>query len=103
MPQLKELPVGVSERTMTLNIELNKRQKMTLISVYAPTMTSPDCVKERFYQELDAILSDVLPSNKIVLMGDFNARVGCDYQVWPGVLGRNGVGKSNSNGLLLLN
>ena len=42
------------------------------------------------------------PTDKIVLLGDFNTRVGCDAAHWNGVIGKNGVGKANSNGLLLL-
>ena len=37
-----------------------------------------------------------------MVLGDFNARVGCNHLVWKNVIGRNGVGKCNSNGEMLL-
>ena len=61
-------------------------------------MTNDDEVKADFYQSLHTTIS----ADKIILLGDFNARVGRDYSIWPGVIGKHGVGNENSNGTLLL-
>ena len=65
-------------------------------------MTSPDEVKDKFYDYLDSVISAAPRTDKFVLLGDFNARVGTDHQTWEGVIGSEGVGKCNSNGHLLL-
>ena len=39
---------------------------------------------------------------KFILLGDFNARIGTNHQTWEEVIGTEGVGTFNSNGLLLL-
>ncbi|XP_030401681.1 uncharacterized protein LOC115642368, partial [Gopherus evgoodei] len=100
--KLTSPPKGVNDRLMTMQLPLQKGKQATLISAYAPTMTNPEDVKDKFYEELDALLSSVHRTDKLILLGDFNTRVGCDAAVWEGVIGENGVGKCNSNGLLLL-
>ena len=61
-----------------------------------------DEVKDKFYDDLDSVISAAPRTDKLILLGDFNARVGTDHQTWEGVIGSEGVGKCNSNGLLLL-
>jgi len=87
---------------MKLKFPLGRKRSATLTSTYAPTMTNPDEVKEKFYEEIEALISSVQESDKLILLGDFNATVGQDHQVWEGIIRHHGVGKCNSNGLLLL-
>ena len=65
-------------------------------------MTNPEHKKDKFYEDLRKILLNISPKDSILLMGDFNARVGCDYHTWPNVIGKHLRDKCNSNGLLLL-
>ena len=100
--KLAALPKGVNDRLMSLRLPLPGQQFATLISAYAPTMTNPDDVKERFYEDLTATITAVPRADKLIILGDFNARVGTDHKSWEGVLGKNGLGSCNSNGTLLL-
>ena len=49
-------------------------------------MTNPDKVKDKFYNDLDDVFSATPRTYKLILLGDFNARVGTR----PGT---EGVGK----------
>lgn len=93
---------GMNDRLMTLHLPLPSGKQATLISAYAPTMMNSDEVKDKFYEDLDALLSSMKGTDKLILLGDFNARVGSNHFAWDGVIGKNGIGKCNSNGLLLL-
>ena len=102
LSNIQESPIGINERLMTWRIPLAKGRYATLLSVYAPTLDSDTDTKENFYDELYSALSRIPKEDKILLLGDFNARVGTDHAIWRGILGKHGIGKCNSNGTRLL-
>ena len=68
-----ELPNGINDRLMTLRLPLSGNKLATIVSAYAPTMTNPDEVKDKFYDDLDNIISATPRTDKLILLGDFNA------------------------------
>ena len=57
--------------------------------------------KDKFYSELRSLIQSTPADDKVIILGDFNARVGKDATAWKGVPGRHGVGNCNDNGRLL--
>nr|VZI31967.1 unnamed protein product [Spirometra erinaceieuropaei] len=96
------LPQGIKDRLMSLRLPLRGGKFATIISVYATLMTSPDSVRAKFYEDLHAFLVSVSKADKLIFLGDFNARVGIDHAVWRGMLGPYSLDDSNDNYLLLL-
>ena len=54
-------------------------------------MTNPDETKEKLYEDLNDVVSSVPKQDKLILLGNFNARVGQDHESWTGVLGTQGI------------
>ncbi|CAI9720838.1 Hypothetical predicted protein [Octopus vulgaris] len=79
---------------MKMQLPLGNKTSATIISAYAPTMTNPEEVKDRFYEELDSLITSAQPG-KLILLGDLNARVGTDHQAWHRVLGKKVTRKLN--------
>ena len=65
-------------------------------------MSATSDTKDEFYENLAAIISSVPNNEQLILLGDFNARVGADHDKWPSCMGQFGVGKINENGQRLL-
>nr|VZI01519.1 unnamed protein product [Spirometra erinaceieuropaei] len=97
------LPQGINDRLISLRLPLRGGGKFaTIISAYAPPMSSPDAVRDKFYEDLHVLLATVSKADKLIVLGDFNARVGTDNAAWRGVLGPHGLRGFNDNSLLLL-
>ena len=94
-------PVGINERLMTMSLPL-VGSTLSIICAYAPTLAQSDEIKDTFYESLNTAIENVPATHKLLLLGDFNARVGRDYTSWENTIGRHGVGNENSNGTRLL-
>ena len=92
---------GGSERLLTLRLN-SATDPVTLISVYAPTLSATPDTKDMFHENLAAIIRNIPSKEQVVVLGDFNARVGANHDSWPSCLGQLGVGKTNENGQRLL-
>ena len=99
---LHSSPTGISERLMRVRVPLSNNRFATIFSCYAPTLAASNEDSDTFYARLDSELRQTAQSDKIILLGDFNARVGNNYLAWQNVLGRHGIGKINMNGHRLL-
>jgi exonuclease III len=65
----------ISDRSCKLRIK-GKFNNITLINVYAPTEDSEEEEIEEFYSHLSNICDSVSEHDSLILLGDFNARIG---------------------------
>nr|VZI48621.1 unnamed protein product [Spirometra erinaceieuropaei] len=99
------LPQGINDRLVSLRLSLRRGGGTfaTIISAYAPPISSPDAAaRDKFYEDMHLLLATVSKADKLIVLGDFYARVGTDQIAWRAVLGTHGLCGSNDNGLLLL-
>ena len=74
---------------------------MSVVSAYAPTAKAPPGVKAKFFEELQDGLNSIPAGDTLVVLGDFNARVGRRERandVWRAVRGKHGIGTCNEPG-----
>ena len=67
--------------------------KITVSQVYAPTSNAEEAEVERFYEDLQDLLELTPPKDVLLIIGDWNAKVGS--QETPGVTDKFGLGVQN--------
>nr|VZI18640.1 unnamed protein product [Spirometra erinaceieuropaei] len=96
------LSQGTNDRLMSLRLSFQGSGFVTIVKAYAPPMASRDEVRNKFYEDLHALMATVPKADKSIVLGGFNARVGTDHAAWRGLLGPHALGGFNDNVLLLL-
>ena len=54
----------------------------TVLSVHTLTLQAETGLKEAVYRDLHNLLQQVDPKDKLLILGDFNAIVGRDFELW---------------------
>ena len=71
---------------------------MDVTQCYAPMKDSNEQDKEEFYSRLLTIIQDCPERNVIIVMGDFNGKIGGDNRGYGKVMGKQGRGEMNDSG-----
>ncbi|CAF3391752.1 unnamed protein product [Rotaria socialis] len=88
-----------NDRMITIRLH-GKPTNLTIIQIYAPTTEAEESTIEDFYMELQQTLDDVPKKDAILIIGDWNAKVG--ETAVPGIAGKFGLGKRNEAGEKLI-
>ena len=73
---------------------------ITVIQVYAPTSNTKEADVEQFYENLQDLLEQTPKKDVLLIIGDWNARVGSQEK--PEVTGKFGLGVQNEAGQRLI-
>ena len=69
--------------------------KVNIFSVYAPTLCSLQETNDNTCENLSDIINKIPTSEQVILLDDFNASVGCEWNILPDALGHFGIGKTS--------
>ena len=67
---------GNSDRICLVFVRLNKKCRVTVIQVYAPTSSYNDGVMEEFFHQVSTAVENHCKDNNTIVLGDFNAKGG---------------------------
>ena len=71
-----------------------------VIQVYVPTSDAEEAEVEWFYEDLQDLLELIIKKDVLVIIGDWNIKVG--RQETPGLTGKFGLGVQNEAGQMLV-
>ncbi|XP_059051336.1 craniofacial development protein 2-like [Achroia grisella] len=93
---------SISPRVAYIVLSINKRYSLRIVQGYAPTSGHSDVESELFYEDVDKALSQGPRTQFNIIMGDFNARLGC-RTIGEVSVGPFGYGTRNRRGQAFAN
>lgn len=92
----------INERISLLRLR-GQYRKMSIINTYAPTETTDDEQKEKFYDDLENTISKLPKYDIKLIIGDQNAKIGKEKE-YEAIIGKESLHeKTNNNGERLIN
>ena len=88
-----------NDRMISVHLQ-GKPFNITAIQVYAPTSNAEEAEVEWVYEDLQDLVEPTPPKDALIIIGDWNAKVGS--QETPGVTGKFGFGVQNEAGHRLI-
>ena len=88
--------MGTNRYNRIITARINaKIQKITIIQCYAPTNNAEPYEKEEFYNKLQAVVENAPIRDILIVMGDFNAKLGGNSASIERIMGKEGFGDVN--------
>ena len=88
-----------SDRMVSVHFQ-SKPINLMLTQTYAPTSNTEEAEVEQFYEDLQGLLELTPQKDVLLIIGDWNAKVGS--QETPGITGKFGLGVWNEAGQRLI-
>ena len=87
----------------TKDKKLNHGTTIPLCCVHAPTEVKDELMKGNFYIDLENIISNIPKQDMLLLLGDFNAKIGKE-EAYQTTIGKHSLHQNgNNNGTRLIN
>jgi len=87
--------IPMSDRVVGIQIE-SRPKPITIIQVYAPTADKEDEEMEKLYYNIEVVKKKLRRDGPVIIMGDFNAKVGSAPV--DNTIGAFGLGEGNERG-----
>ncbi|XP_052261550.1 uncharacterized protein LOC127865671 [Dreissena polymorpha] len=92
----------VNERLLYVRMN-SKYVKLSVVVGYAQIDNAEEEDKNAFYDAIQSVLEDIPQHDVLMLLSDFNAKIGCDNKDRERTMGRHEVGVITDNGERLVN